>query len=337
MTLIATLCFAIIVNGLGVESSENQTLQNIESIGLINAAQHMFCKISAKCHISENIEEDMTKLQSIIDAQEQVDFRQQYACELCKCSEECCCDDEDEPDTREEDFDETIKCVYPQAKQLTQFDNTFPQHYFSYQMIMSCPSLNHNDTGHNHTILTAEKCANAIFDDGFLMVPIYDVKTKKLYRNKYCLECNSRERINTDNLIYWKIRIECSNTNFPVFKTIHEVLESKMCNVLFDPPGENTDVVRCHKLVDRCNITGEWVVYDPDIVNLCGLYTAPFYFNYKNFFCYLCNEAPYRTIIRNDTGYLRDLLLPISGAITHTDGDDCPWNLAFDTIQVVTF
>jgi hypothetical protein len=134
-------------------------------------------------------------------------------------------------------------------------------------------------------------------------VIVVDKKNGKLYRNKYCAECNGIHNYDKLNL-----RVDCPDINYvnSFDKLITEGRESYImenCSIVSLPPPRRIGPSRClpkTKVISECNITGQWDFFDNDIKRGCITQGQNMVFkvsydrfglekHYANVFCFLCN------------------------------------------------
>jgi hypothetical protein len=133
-------------------------------------------------------------------------------------------------------------------------------------------------------------------------VIVVDNKKGKLYRNKYCAECNGIKNYDQLNL-----RIVCPGKNyvsyFDQLKTEERhsyIMEN--CSIASLPPTWRTGQSRCWpktEVISACNMTGKWDFYDNDIEKGCMTQGQNMVFrvsdrfglenHYANVYCFLCN------------------------------------------------
>ena len=172
-------------------------------------------------------------------------------------------------------------------------------------MIDQCPTGDTNETDIH--------CKHSYELEAHLTnIPVTSLQSGLTYRNKQCAKCHGESEI---NIIPWNLQIEChmfADFNFlSSYKEIIILATKRKCNMFYSP-SEFTKTRECGKvteseldLINRCNVSGTWTNYDPDIDYSCETYDNKYHF-FKNLYCYLCNP-PLRTVPSishcNTTGY----------------------------------
>lgn len=124
------------------------------------------------------------------------------------------------------------------------------------------------------------------------ITPVVSKLSNDVYRNKYCAYCHN---IKNDNFQFLRKKFLCKSVPTAGLERtlIEEVLSTGTCDLQF--VSENV-LDTCTVAINKCNITGQWNVYNPQIENACNLYKSIFeneeedvtkYF--KNIFCSECN------------------------------------------------
>ena len=146
------------------------------------------------------------------------------------------------------------------------------------------------------------KCAFSVDMKNKLQnVPVTSRKTGLTYRNIHCLRCNEESGVKIEP---WDIEIQCQEfADFNFLSSYEEVIEQAergRCNISYSsiavnslwddvcygsPKLNNSDT---SKVINKCNVTGTWNVFDPDIEYMCKMYDNKFRV-FKNIFCYMCN------------------------------------------------
>ncbi|KAL4237353.1 hypothetical protein ACF0H5_002071 [Mactra antiquata] len=123
------------------------------------------------------------------------------------------------------------------------------------------------------------------------IVPVAHFLSPAIYRNRYCAICNGVE---DEYLRQLNVLLTCEDTSVNL-KTEHEAIQSAidedMCDLEFQSPdGMNFEI--CTSAISRCNVTGQWETYDPEIEKACLMYSLIVNVNktyYNNVFCAQCN------------------------------------------------
>ena len=132
-----------------------------------------------------------------------------------------------------------------------------------------------------------DKCRNPD-PDLASVVPVTESATNyRHFKNKHCAFCNFVDK--NSPLIYWKLQIQSNHLlKFPKRNLLQELKKTRG-NIFFKSP-KYLLVYECDLLIDTCNVTGRWGVYNGIVKKACESYNDPFNFTYKNVFCYMCNE-----------------------------------------------
>ncbi|KAK3737546.1 hypothetical protein RRG08_007315 [Elysia crispata] len=147
--------------------------------------------------------------------------------------------------------------------------------------------------------------APRMFDCLIKRAVVYDLE------NIFCARCHNDSQF----LDQWYASVTCAGSAGPLISTTHtkEDLYKKLVNrssvalttcesnVVKSLPAKTLDGTYnrlCNKvsppLIDTCNASGKARFYDADIEQACALYESVFDGNYRNIFCYLCNQQyPY--------------------------------------------
>jgi hypothetical protein len=194
-------------------------------------------------------------------------------------------------------------------------------------------------------------CENEDIDDISTKIPVTNMHYNLTFRNKYCAECHGY----SDEPLYpWDLQIACNNATISLTKPItiqdlfQKILKSVECNIFFYPQEWFPLFDTCKRYISACNITGHWKTYNRFIDTACNSYIAPYYFKYKNIFCYMCNAD--ETGIERCTGDYTydDKKLTLSMVLKYNVFEEmnlfmpdekkpsnrCPRNAIFDRLQV---
>ncbi|XP_033746939.1 uncharacterized protein LOC117332163 [Pecten maximus] len=156
------------------------------------------------------------------------------------------------------------------------------------------------------------RCVSDNQTDLISFLPLIKRFDNTYYKNFDCYLCNA----NVDE-IYPTYRIEnIVTSDFYLLSDIHIICDSVLdyihlvsfmdvinlskninCSVRFDLHNPYNPDVKCSTssksdAIDKCNVTGNWPVYDPDVIWACeeaSSNSLPGYKKFKNFYCYLCN------------------------------------------------
>ena len=124
------------------------------------------------------------------------------------------------------------------------------------------------------------------------LYPVYDAAADRIFYNRACAECSG-----VVNYTYWDLIVNCPKTEYFSHERILGALLGQQCVISFKPPKEV--VIERHicyeDSINRCNVTGNWKVYDADLETACLRWNAPvgeqqsLRFMYANVFCKICN------------------------------------------------
>ena len=125
------------------------------------------------------------------------------------------------------------------------------------------------------------------------ILPVSDLITEEVYRNRYCYHCNSDG--SNGQLVPWIPTIENEQEIDLTDKHFWDKLKREGGNVIFEAPdflpASTCDRFLPHYNISSCNVTGLWPMYNQSIEMACESYIDPFNYTFKNYFCYLCNIA----------------------------------------------
>ena len=125
------------------------------------------------------------------------------------------------------------------------------------------------------------------------LYPVYDQTTDLNFLNSYCAECNGAY-----SYIHWNLRLESSNEDWSLFSCLSIVLgyAHDDCTIRFTPPKvmDTLNHVCKHDLINSCNVTGMWSLYDLELDEACQQWFSPLLdtsgtIEYANVFCAMCN------------------------------------------------
>ncbi|KAL4224631.1 hypothetical protein ACF0H5_015329 [Mactra antiquata] len=126
------------------------------------------------------------------------------------------------------------------------------------------------------------------------IVPVYSNISGLIFRNKYCALCNN---IFTDDIVSFGTHFSClEQSSFERVTSIQDAIAISLsvtdCEISFI--FYDTQLIPCHYVIDKCNVSGNWETYDPFTESACGLYTSKVKYDglyYRNIYCALCNEV----------------------------------------------
>ena len=130
--------------------------------------------------------------------------------------------------------------------------------------------------------------------------PAYSKTEDKLFFNRHCAECN-----NATDAEEWMLSLTCNFVSDHQLTLMDNLIEDALkgisCEIVFVPQKDiPVSKFTCVKdPVSHCNVTGEWIDFDPIINEACENIYAPVRsdqnpdFLYANIFCVICNNATY--------------------------------------------
>ncbi|KAK3102820.1 hypothetical protein FSP39_014141 [Pinctada imbricata] len=164
---------------------------------------------------------------------------------------------------------------------------------YSALMVSSCPKNSDRDQRERCTSLTDTKSRLGNFPvtgsgDNFPLT----------FYNKYCAECN-----NVTNYTSWTLDIDCNLfADFNFLSSLDDIIEtaiSRKCvfQAFHEIQGREIKEENCFDISEnsilktKCNETGEWRNFDPDIQRACESSLKTKFKVFKNVFCYMCNPS----------------------------------------------
>ena len=157
----------------------------------------------------------------------------------------------------------------------------------AYYVIDNCPESEQN-------ISIINKCTLADIDHINDYRWVSDNSSRNIYQHKFCAACHGRYGL-TD----WQLETRCQDLLFSSFSHLNSLILSGECDLINREPG--TGINELYEICTipfytRCNQTGLWTMYDPDINWACEIHNSVFFVDqngnvilYKNAFCYACN------------------------------------------------
>ncbi|KAH3789055.1 hypothetical protein DPMN_167222 [Dreissena polymorpha] len=153
------------------------------------------------------------------------------------------------------------------------------------------------------------------------ITPVYDNKTFKIYRNKYCAYCHG---LSGNNFVYFEPMLKCDNfsgLSYNASDLLPTVVEHDSCHIEFlkNETQYDFEFGKCYPLIHECNVTGNWASYDAEIERACQIFRSPlmpvddnmipsltYETEFRNIFCLLCNGLNETHIITNckQSGYM---------------------------------
>lgn len=170
-----------------------------------------------------------------------------------------------------------------------------------YPIVKTCPKAADN--------YTANLCLrNWTLIEKIRLSPVTSLHSNINFLNKYCAACNGE-----DVFYDWELDISCNIfSDFNYLSSYQEVMDQAMvknCTIRHKPhftPVHNC-ALEANVTYYRCNMTGLWKTFDPDIQYACeSTFVLTHRTKYKNIFCLICNpiRRAKRDIINtcNETG-----------------------------------
>ena len=123
------------------------------------------------------------------------------------------------------------------------------------------------------------------------LIPVTDIGTNTVYRNKYCAYCSGLS--DSSLLVEWKVEIHNDiYLNVPDDNLLQKIRDD-MGNIFYKPPvfvmHDDCKIGDSYS-ISACNVSGKWAVYNESLERACAAFIDPFNSTYQNFFCYLCNS-----------------------------------------------
>lgn len=215
-------------------------------------------------------------------------------CRSCSCDEDCwktgtCCPDFQTPETTKRPTEFCMDTIVKRAENDNAEFSGASDGMKRYYVITKCP-----DNEVNITLIA--KCMGPIqkrFED---FVWVSDAMTNKIYKNRFCAECNGIHRYKE-----WQLGTDCSEILEGDYSYREKKFISRSCRLLVTPPVK-LDVTPSQCLmpdISECNKTGNWRSFDKGLKEACDAVELPFLRDavasvkvYKNVFCYLCKSGP---------------------------------------------
>ena len=219
----------------------------------------------------------------------------------CMKTRDCCIDTLPRLLTSEEVkaiHDDPAKCIYAQYRpyDVNKYNGQ------SYILITKCSEDYHVEG-------VKEKCLRKYSDFDLVTeipeyLPVTDNRTMTSYKNLFCGLCN---HVSRSELIFWDTEVECNESivldETQRIRTLSDIEQfiarDNRCNLVFEEPYylqfREPFIQRCNAYIERCNITGLWQHFDPELESLCTSYISS-YMGYRNVHCYLCNGFEISTV-----------------------------------------
>ena len=219
----------------------------------------------------------------------QLDYRNAPCCTDCSCEDNCwetgiCCPDK-EVIVEREPIRRCHASVVKAGKSKLVY-NGLNHRILAYYVVDNCPESEQN-------ISVINKCTHKDIDHINDYRWVSDNSSRNIYQNKFCAACHGK-----NGLTEWRLETRCMDLLLSNFSHLNPLLMSSTCDIINrQPEGINDLYERCTiPFYTRCNQTGLWTKYDPDINWACDIHNSVFFeiknrnvTLYKNAFCYACN------------------------------------------------
>lgn len=206
-----------------------------------------------------------------------ISIRHLNLCPECSCTKTCIAQENCCPDIYFQFMDQT-------CEDSIIFDSTGWNLTDKYPIVKTCPKAADN--------YTTNLCLrNWTLIEKIRLSPVTSLHSNINFMNKYCAACNGE-----DVFYDWELDISCNIFyDFNYLSSYQEVLNQAMvknCTIRHKPnftPDRNC-ALEANVTYYRCNITGLWKTFDPDIQYACeSTYILTHRTKYKNIFCLICN------------------------------------------------
>ena len=214
-------------------------------------------------------------------------------CKSCACSDDCgdsCCPDKITKLMSEEDVSRKKQNVYRCMRlQYKPINDTEQLQTLAYSVVAACPPGYPDDYTNTRCLQSYQE--SDLSEDLSAIGPVSNTST--IFKNRYCATCHGADVQRLEPL---QMEVKCRGpSKYPVVRTLVEVRsaidDNDNCNLLFHPNSSH-NYSRCEPLIDRCNMSGNWVQHDSNLERACVSYTSVYLDFYKNVHCYLCNMSP---------------------------------------------
>ena len=125
------------------------------------------------------------------------------------------------------------------------------------------------------------------------LYPVYDPVSEMIFYNSQCAECSG-----VTVFTNWEINLVCrviDINNVLVRRALQGQL-NQLCELRFTPPRtmDKFKHLCSDTIIDRCNVTGKWKVYNAQLEEACARWYSPMversgYLEFANVYCQLCN------------------------------------------------
>ena len=210
-------------------------------------------------------------------------------CRPCSCENDCwkkgnCCPDMDHMPTRSriEVCESAIVRKHEGDTSLVSGVGEIKRYY----IVKTCP-----DTERNQTIVKA--CTGGESHNSYdNFVWVTGLVDGKIYKNKFCSECNG-----VFNYTFWNLLTNCTTIVLGKYSLNTSYMVPDMCRLVAVPPDklDMSQYLCTAPTVSECNTTGNWKAYDVRTEIACRDHEQHFlqYVTdvFRNVFCFLCNSA----------------------------------------------
>ena len=106
------------------------------------------------------------------------------------------------------------------------------------------------------------------------LYPVYDPSTDLNYYNHHCARCSGAQ-----SYIYWDLQLESLATDRSLTHclSLFSGVKHKGCTIKFTPPQkmDKMNHVCSRTLINSCNVSGAWAVYDAELEQACHRWFSP--------------------------------------------------------------
>lgn len=129
-------------------------------------------------------------------------------------------------------------------------------------------------------------------------VPYMNKINGDVYRNIYCAYCNNVFDITLERA--W-VSLNCNDQLYTgsEHNTIEAAFEGTLCDLLFIS-HETFHFSYCTVSISKCNTTGQWQSFNPEVARACEIYSSPIWIqneSFENIFCAMCNGVEVESLL----------------------------------------
>ena len=221
------------------------------------------------------------------------DGHQAPCCKDCSCDDDCwkrdnCCPDKIVKEERKTTELESCKDTYVKKSIYNVYTPNGYDVRKRYFVIESCPGRENDD-------ILKQKCTGTLAETFTDLTWVSDMKTNKIYNNKFCAECNGVRKYKN-----WGLSTSCLSILWIQNYSQNVGSFPDVCSLVVTPPNRKAYENQCLTPdISTCNETGLWRTKDSVIESLCTNHPMMFvkeHFStahiYRNVFCSLCNSSP---------------------------------------------